>query len=225
MDKEADTWCNPIKDGPTQRTDDAIKSGISQQEVKQFYQKWAATYDQDVHAATLRCADIGAEHMGALYQDKKNARILDVACGTGLVGQGLSRLGFTNLDALDASQEMLDEAVKKGVYHNMLCDFLGPNKLSIEDNSYDAVVGIGCFCQGHVREDCLAELIRVVKPGGHIVLAMREEFLLSVPVLRDNLEQCMAMHQQQGLWTQISRERVPNYYQDLDGIVFKFQVH
>ena len=46
MDKEPDTWCNMSKDISTQRTDDVVKDGISQEEVNKFYETWAATYDQ-----------------------------------------------------------------------------------------------------------------------------------------------------------------------------------
>ena len=30
---------------------------------------------------------------------------------------------------------------------------------------YDALVSVGCFCEGHVKDDCFEELVRVVKPG------------------------------------------------------------
>ena len=45
--------------------------------------------------------------------------------------------GFKNLDAIDASSKMLEEAKKLGIYHNMYQDFLGPNKLSIGDSKCD----------------------------------------------------------------------------------------
>ena len=45
----------------------------------------------------------------------------------------LVKLGFTNLDALDASQPMLDEAEKKGVYKHFICDYMGTNRLDIPD--------------------------------------------------------------------------------------------
>ena len=38
------------------------------------------------------------------------------------------------MDALDGSQEMLDEAMKKNAYKNFICDFMGTNRLDIEDS-------------------------------------------------------------------------------------------
>jgi len=37
------------------------------------------------------------------------------------------------LDALDASQEMLNQAKSKNIYDRLICDFMGPNKLEIAD--------------------------------------------------------------------------------------------
>ena len=44
--------------------------------------------------------------------------------------------GFTNLDALDANQAMLDKARAKRVYTNFICDYMGPNKLAVENGEY-----------------------------------------------------------------------------------------
>ena len=54
---------------------------------------------------------------------------------------------------------------KKGVYKRMICDYMGPNKLDIETDTYDALVAVGAFSRGHVKDDCLPELIRITKPG------------------------------------------------------------
>ena len=42
-------------------------------------------------------AKILSEYFPTL-KDKSNAKILDLAAGTGLVGQDLSKVGFTNID-------------------------------------------------------------------------------------------------------------------------------
>jgi ubiquinone/menaquinone biosynthesis C-methylase UbiE len=44
---------------------------------------------------------------------KDEIKIMDAGAGTGSVGVELGKLGYTNLHALDISQEMLDEAKKK----------------------------------------------------------------------------------------------------------------
>ena len=41
--------------------------------------------------------------------------------------------GYTNIDALDANPKMLEQARKKGIYKRLICDFMGPNRLDIQD--------------------------------------------------------------------------------------------
>ncbi len=55
----------------------------------------------------FKCADLAAEALG----DKKcEAQILDMGCGTGLVGQRLAELGCKNVIGVDASKNMLEKA-------------------------------------------------------------------------------------------------------------------
>ena len=42
--------------------------------------------------------------------------------------------GFKNIDAIDASAQMLEKAKSLGVYENFYVDIIGPNKLSIPDS-------------------------------------------------------------------------------------------
>ena len=53
----------------------------------------------------------------------RSARVLDAGAGTGLVGESLKRLGYSNIEALDLSLGMLEEARKKNAYsafHQMI---------------------------------------------------------------------------------------------------------
>eukprot|EP00058_Branchiostoma_floridae_P013914 XP_002599402.1 hypothetical protein BRAFLDRAFT_102672 [Branchiostoma floridae] len=135
----------------------------------------------------------------------------------------LQKLGFSNLDALDASQEMLDIAQTKQVYNNFILDFLGTNRLNIEDDTYDATSCCGAFCEGHVKCDCLEELIRVVKPGGFVCVGIRKFFLETVEEYH-KLEPLMADLQRRGLWEPVSRHVTQDYCEGYDGVVFLFKV-
>ena len=44
----------------------------------------------------------------------------------------LHKFGFTNIDALDGSKEMMEEAKKLGIYKDFYVEYIGPNKLTIE---------------------------------------------------------------------------------------------
>lgn len=43
----------------------------------------------------------------------------------------LSKMEFRHIDALDPAQKMLDAAQRKGIYENLVCDFIGDHATSI----------------------------------------------------------------------------------------------
>ena len=65
------------------------------------------------------CVEELKSRLGA--NEIKSRSVLDLGAGTGLCGQVLEEEGFENVDALDISREMLDEARKKNLYKNYFC--------------------------------------------------------------------------------------------------------
>ena len=64
---------------------------------------------QEIEAESL------AEQFIALGLDK-GVEVLDVACGTGVVGEEIRAAGYTNVDGLDPSQGYLNGAMAKGIF-------------------------------------------------------------------------------------------------------------
>ncbi|CAH1237838.1 B4GALNT2 [Branchiostoma lanceolatum] len=193
----------------------------------EYYDNWSGHYEEEIITqlkctAPRVCAAAVAKALGG--PDRGKVRILDVAAGTGSCGEELVRLGFKGLDGVDGSPDMLKLAERKQIYNRLICDFVGPNPLDIENDTYDAIACCSAFAPGHLKEECLPELIRVVKPGGHIVITFREEYLHTVENYRDRLEPCMARLQQEGLWERVTREVFPKFYEDKDGITFVYKV-
>merc|ERR1711955_61712 len=56
-----------------------------------------------------------------------NIEILDVACGTGVVGQELRDAGYNNVDGLDPSQGYLNGAMAKGIFRKVYKAFIDPD--------------------------------------------------------------------------------------------------
>ena len=92
-----------------------VYSARNNQELAERYDQWAGDYDSDLGQdfgwlGPERAAQVFSSHV------PKETRVLDAGAGTGLVGQILSRMGYSDLVAMDLSQGMLDESLKKGVY-------------------------------------------------------------------------------------------------------------
>jgi len=101
-----------------------------------------------------------------------NCKILDAGCGTGLVGIELKKCGYSNIEGVDFSQDMLD-LIPKGIYKKI--EKVDLNKpLKFEANMYDVVMCVGTFTYGHVKPQALDELIRITKNKGLICFTINE---------------------------------------------------
>ena len=106
------------------------------------------------------------------YQKNKNILIFDAGCGTGLVGIELKKYGFENFHGADLSQTLLD-TVPENLYQKLEKVDLN-QKISSDDNYYDAVMCVGTFTFGHVKPNALDEFVRITKSGGLICFTINE---------------------------------------------------
>lgn len=152
---------------------DKIYRAKGNKEVLNVYKEWAADYDADTVKDLGYVAHIAAADALDEVLDEKDATILDAGCGTGLVGQELVRKGYHRLDALDYSQDMLEESKRKNIYRKLSqADMNEP--LGIETDHYDAVVCCGSLSYGHIKATVFDELVRITRPGGKICFTVRE---------------------------------------------------
>lgn len=144
-------------------------------ELLQAYGEWADSYDEDLTGEWGYVAPATTARMLQEALGHTTARVMDAGCGTGLVGEAMAELGFTDIDGLDFSQEMLDRAQEKGVYKRLMRADLN-QRLDIERGSYDAVICIGTFTLAHVGPAALDELIRIARPGAPVCFTVRDEW-------------------------------------------------
>jgi ubiquinone/menaquinone biosynthesis C-methylase UbiE len=150
-----------------------IYSSIDNNQLAERYDQWAVDYESDL--------EIGYEWHGPqktvdtlTSYINKQAKILDAGAGTGLVGNLLYKLGFTNLVAMDLSYGMLKEARTKRVYSEFHQMVMG-ERLNFTSSTFDAVVSVGVLTVGHAPASSLDELIRITKSGGHIAFSLRPD--------------------------------------------------
>ena len=142
------------------------------EDLQDVYKEWASAYDYDNDHLLGTVSQPLSVQIFQEYMKDKSVRIIDVGCGTGLVGVELEKSGFTNFDGIDISQEMIDIAKQRG-YSKLFIGSLNES-LPFESNEYDAAFCVGVFTHGHVGSDRLDELVRIVKPGGIICFTINE---------------------------------------------------
>ncbi len=129
-----------------------------------LYRDWADTYDHHMEQGLQYRSPAAIAEIFAEYVADPAAAILDVGCGTGLTGLAATSQGFTTLDGIDISPDMLAEAGKKQVYRTLIqADLTG--SLDIADGTYDAAISSGTFTHAHVGAGAFDEIFRILKPG------------------------------------------------------------
>ena len=142
-------------------------------EVADRYDSWAQGYDDDLAAWSYRAPAVVAETVLARHPDADS--VLDVGCGTGLVGRALRARGFAgHLRGLDISRASLGIARQGGAYDEVEhADLQQP--LPLAEDTVDAVVCVGVMSYLPEVEAVWRELARVARTGGLVVATQRED--------------------------------------------------
>jgi predicted TPR repeat methyltransferase len=143
----------------------------TQAEGAQLYREWAATYDRTMVDGLGYLSPAVLADLFARCVRWRDQTVLDLGCGTGLVGAELVRHGFTDFDGLDLSTEMMTEAERRGIYGEFIvADLTQP--LPLPSGRYGAAICNGTFTSGHVDASCLDEVVRIIAPGGFLACAV-----------------------------------------------------
>ncbi len=99
------------------------------------------------------------------------ARVLEVGCGAGLISVELARRGLT-VDSTDSSSGMVEVARQRIADSDEKVDvrIADVHDLPHDTASYALVVAIGVLPWLHTPSRAVAELARVLGPGGHAIV-------------------------------------------------------
>jgi ubiquinone/menaquinone biosynthesis C-methylase UbiE len=106
-----------------------------------------------------------------LVGDVRECQVLDIGCGDGILAVELHKRG-ADVVGLDASQPMLDAAERRTqAEHADLTLCLGrAEALPFDDASFDVVVAVTILCFVPHAAQSFAEIGRVLRPGGRLVI-------------------------------------------------------
>lgn len=146
----------------------------SPEDNRRLYARWADTYESGF---IERRGYLYHAHVAAAFADgpTQAGPLLDVGCGTGLVGVALRRLGAHEIDGADISAEMLAKAGEKadgGAVYRRLFEVDLTEPLPIPENSYAGIVSAGVFTHGHLPPEPLGELLRVAMPSARFAVGV-----------------------------------------------------
>ncbi|CAL9685057.1 unnamed protein product [Knipowitschia caucasica] len=143
--------------------------------------------------------------------DPAQARVLDVACGTGLVAKQMSLLGFRHFVGVDASEGMLREAELTQLYEDLHLRTLGQQPLSVGEEEFDVVTVVAGLYPGFIPVSAVREFWDATKPGG-LLCFCRGTYLLPEYVSYDSqLEKELRSLEAGGLSTREAEENIPQY--------------
>ena len=158
----------------TQNFLDKVYKARTADETRALYDDWSATYDAEVtqngYATPPRCAAALARFVAS------DAPILDFGCGTGLSGLALRGAGFTTLDGVDLSPEMLARARDRGLYRS-LRQIAADDPLGVSPGDYAAIAAIGVIGAGAAHIGAFHRQMGALAPGGHLVLSFNDHAL------------------------------------------------
>ena len=144
---------------------------------RKYYNNWAKTYEEDFvkKSKYIYPQEICRVIISRLGERK--IRLADIGCGTGLIGVQLKDTGWV-IDGFDISKGMLNEAMRKKVYRNLVS-----LDLSKEENypnfRYNALISSGTFTFGHLGPSELTKMLTLCEYNSSCFIGVNTEHFCS----------------------------------------------
>ena len=159
---------------------------------RELYASWASTYDNEVQKNGYVTPERVAKALKDIVTNQSEV-ILDYGCGTGLSGSALQAVGFTNIDGLDVSQEMVTLAEKKSIYKKLTV-FDPSTKIPVHADQYKIITAIGVIGTGAAPLEVFDNLFSLLPPSGLFAFSFNDH-TLSDPNYEEKVNQCLSSGQ------------------------------
>ena len=142
-------------------------------EATQLRYNWA---DPDVYEAFIgRWSKHLANHFLNIADVAAGGRLLDVACGTGVLSKAFAEAG-AQVTGVDASEGYLEGARRRRSHPSIAYEHGDVRHLRFDNNLFDAAVSTLALDVIPEIEQVVAEMKRVTRPGGVVASAVTQFF-------------------------------------------------
>jgi len=151
----------------------------SKEPYQQYYEKFGGDRNDLLRNPEVLFQSFAVERaniaaLRSLALDKSNTRILDVGCGSGSGLLQFVRLGFdrSNLVGIDLSDARIEQG--RALLPGIDLQVADASRMPFGDETFDLVFEstmLGTLESQSLLQSIAAEMIRVTKKGGHIMLA------------------------------------------------------
>ena len=142
---------------------------------RKLYDDWAASYEAELggngYATPGRCAAALAQ-----FSKDQSGPVLDFGCGTGLSGLALTLAGFTVIDGVDLSADMIAQAADKGCYRTTQQIEAGA-PFGHAPGDYAAIAAIGVIGAGAAPIAVFDQLMKGLGRKGLLVFSFNDHAL------------------------------------------------
>ncbi|HLD79412.1 MAG TPA: class I SAM-dependent methyltransferase [Candidatus Nanoarchaeia archaeon] len=147
-----------------------------------FFDRWAKTYDKPLFQFWMR------RFYHPALKLINSGKVLDVSCGTGeFLRELATKKKKKTLYGIDLSSQMIAKAQTKLGKRSHL-QTADVHQLPFPDNSFDYVVSTESFHHYYGQSQALAEMKRVTKKGGRIMVVDINFFLRLIHWLFEKIE-------------------------------------
>lgn len=172
-------WRDADPDNPVPRhllaagSDDKVPARAANDFVVRVFDGFANTFDKKLKDLEYRAPDLVAEALRhAVTEPAGTLAILDAGCGTGLCGP-LLRPFALRLEGVDLSPRMLEKAVQRGGYDELITGELTSFMIGRKD-AYDAIVSADTLCYFGQLEAVFSAAAGALRQGGYFIFTVEK---------------------------------------------------
>lgn len=133
--------------------------------VEKLFDGMARQFDQQLQSLGYNAPELMARKVLPLLRRDRQARVLDLGCGTGFLGAALAPAG-AHVTGIDLSAEMLRRAQARGVYAKLVKGELVEQMRLLDAGSFDAVLAADVFVYLGDLDAAFEAAALALAPGG-----------------------------------------------------------